>query len=334
MEANNKEQTSKSKMEQQKEQPISKFEQIKFDFSYNLKNGIFEVDRMQNELIQDYIRIDQRFRRAFFLDKTSVFIDFLKDKARLKEPTNLSIMGQTRSGKSYCAISLAFLINYFYGRIMDGRYICANNMAYLEKLQEMEEADLNNSAFVLDESKGQFGIGSTAKKSRMTDVQNIIAKFNITTISLCPTKFSNSEGSVYGLRTMGRDFTQKVNRFMLYNLQEGEKGGIRPTSMIYIPIFTKLLPKHIAEPLEKEYNEKKDKWVIEETRGRGDALYVIKEKTARYFSKDEKYLQLKKKDEKIAYISMKLGSDWTVGEVKEIYNLTNLMIQNLMPDKE
>jgi len=106
-------------------------------------------------------------------------------------------------------------------------------------------------------------------------VQNIIAKQNISTISICPTKFSNQD-AFYGLKVFGRDFKQKINRFMLYNLQEGEKGGVSPMGMVYIPIFQKILPKKISNKLAIDYEAKKDEWIERETRGEGDVLYGIK----------------------------------------------------------
>lgn len=237
------------------------------------------------------------------------------------------------SGKSYSAISLAMLINYFHGRIMDSRYICGNDMEYLERLEEMEEADLNNSSFIIDEAKGKFGQGAFTKKSRLQDVANIIAKFNISLITLCPTKFMNQNSSLYGLRAFGRDFKQKVNRFMIYNLQEGEHGGIKPFGMAYIPIFTKLFPKEISEPFEKEYTKRKDNWIMDEVRGKQDIMYYFKERHGKNFINDKKYMELSKKDEKLTYIRMKIGSDWSIGEIKEIYNITKLMEKGMMPEK-
>jgi hypothetical protein len=313
-------------MEQQK-QP-SKFEPIKLDFSYDLKTAKFELDSIQIDLIEEYKRIDQRFKRAFYQDKTALFIQVLKEKSRLREPVHISTMGTIRGGKSHSMMSLCFLMNYFHGRIIDSRYITANSYEFLENLKEMPMDDLKNSCFQIDEEKNVFGVGSIAKKTKLTDVQNIIAKQNISTISICPNKFPNQD-AFYGLRAFGRDFTQKVNRFMLYNLQEGEKGGIRPFGMIYIPIIIKLVPEPISKLLIEAYEKKKDEWIERETRGEGDVLYQIKRKTAQHFANDPNFKLIKKKDEKIVYLAQKLGSEWTKGEVTEVFNLTNLYLQGI-----
>lgn len=297
---------------------------------YDLGKAYFELDALQEEMLKFYVRADPKFKRAFFTDYTEQFFQYLNDKARLLEVAHLSVMGNTRSGKSYSAMSLAFIMNLLHGRIMDMRYVCANQFDYLEAIKAMPMEDLKNSCFLIDEDKGGvFGTGSIAKKTKLLDVQNIIAKQNISTISLTPHKFAN-ENANYGLRTMGRDFKQKINRFMLYNLQEGDRGGSKPMGMCYIPIFTKLLPKEISDKLEKEYEEKKDEWIEKEQRGEGDVLYKIKKNSAKVFADDEKFLGLSKKDEKLAYIGVKLGSEWTRTEINEIYNLANLYIQGAL----
>lgn len=306
-------------------------QEVKLDFSYSLKDANFEMDALQQEMLNFYIRADPKFRMAFYQDFTQQFFQYIKDKARLREPVYLSITGAVRGGKSYCAISLSWIMNYLQGRIMDMRYITANNIEYLETIKDMSEEDLKNSTFVQDEQRDYYGVGSVAKRTKMQDVQNIIAKFNISNISICPTKIT--ENSHYALKIFGRDFKQGVNRFMLYNLQAGEGSSHRPLSMIYLPIFTKLLPKEIHVPLEEAYNKKKDEWILRETRGEGNALMTIKKRTAEIISKDQKYLSIKKKDERLAFLSMKLGNEWTSGEVKEVFNLINLILAGNMPDE-
>jgi hypothetical protein len=307
-------------------------QEVNLNFSYNLTTAKFELDALQQEMLNFYIRADPKFRMAFYQDYTSQFFQYIKDKARLKEPIYLSVTGGVRSGKSYSAISVCWILNYLHGRIIDIRYITANEVDYLESLKNMPEKDLANSCFVIDEKKqGVFGIGSYAKKMKLQDMQNIIAKFNISNITLCPTKIDDK--SQYALKSFGRDFNG-VNRFMLYNLQAGDGASHRPMGMVYIPPFNKLLPEKIGSKLEKDYIKKKDAWILRETRGEGDVLYQIKRKTAEVFAKDTKYLELTKKDEKLAYLSMALGSEWTKAEIGELLNLTSIIAKGLMPNSD
>jgi hypothetical protein len=294
-------------------------------FSFNLSDADYQIDVLQNELLQTYLRADPRFRRAFNQNYTSQFLQFLRDKMRLNEPTHLSIMGQVRSGKSYIAISLATYLMACHGKRFGIDYICGNSYEFVEKLKNMPQDKLDNTCFVIDEAKQSvYGIGSVAKKMKITDVANIIAIRGISTISLTPNMWSNKE-AFYGLRLFGRCFKTKTCRMMLYNLQAGGKSSELPLGNLYLPIFTAFLPKDYAQKLEKEYLEKKNAWVLNEQRGEGDILYEMKKKSAESFCRDKKYLELTKRGEKETYISVILGSEWTSREVEQIYEITKLI---------
>lgn len=299
------------------------------NLTYDLSNANYEIDALQNELLQFYLRADSRFRMAFSRNYTPQLIQYFKDKARLKEPCHLDIMGVVRSGKSSIASSLCFLHQIMYKKTFWVDYICANEIEFLQKLQEMPEEQTKNTIFQIDEEKSYFGIGSTAKKMKIQDVQNIIAKHNISTISLCPTKFSNPD-AYYGLRVWGKDFKSKTCRCMLYNLQDRSQGKSLPMGCVYLPIPSILLKnKEIAEEFDKEYQSKKDEWIKDEMAGKGDVLGDLKRKTAITFLHDKKYMNLKRKSEKLTYISIRLGTEWSVGEKKEILEITELLRQGI-----
>jgi hypothetical protein len=220
------------------------------DFTIDLSQADYQLDALQNEMLQFYLKNDMRFRRAFYTNWTPQFIQFMKDKAKLHEPLHLSVIGKTRSGKSYSSMSIAVIHALLNAKLFDIRYLCGNSYEFIEKLKDLDEEDLLNSIFLIDEEKkGVFSAGSIARKTKILDVQNIIAINNISTISLTPDRWSN-ESADYGLRSFGRCFKTKSVRFMLYNLQEGGRGGSLPLGMVYIPIFTKLMPEKHAKILE------------------------------------------------------------------------------------
>lgn len=298
------------------------------NFELDLSKTNYQVDAIQHGIIQTYIRGDTKFRRAYHTNFTPYFVQFIKDKAKLREPVHLSIIGNTRSGKSYSAIAVCCLGMACYGKIFDERYICGNVFEFLEKLKTMPEEDLKNSYFLIDEEKKAiYGIGSTAKKMKVLDVQNIIAINNISTIMLTPISWAN-ENAFYGLKTFGRCFNTGSVRLMLYNLQSNK--GQEPLGMVYLPIFTKFLPKKDAEELESIYLKKKNDWVKSEMRGEGDVLYELKVKTARVIARDKKFIKLKKRGQKKAYISFKLGSEYTKTECDEVLNLINLINEGVI----
>jgi hypothetical protein len=288
------------------------------------RNCKFELDALQNEMLNFYLRNDQRFRIAFYTNWTPHFIQYMKDKARLREPIHLAVIGQTRSGKSYSSISVCVVHSLLNGRVFDEHYICANSYEFVEKLKEMPEEDLINSMFLIDEQKNSvYSAGSIARKTKILDVQNIIAMNNISSISLTPDKWSNEQAS-YGLRSFGRDFKNKICRFMIYNLSESSRTGL-PLGMIYLPIFTNLLPEKFAKVLENKYLTKKKEWISAEMRGENDVVGLIHKKTAESLMRDDQFLGLKKKNERKIYIQQKLGSEWTGSEIEAVLQLTNML---------
>jgi hypothetical protein len=301
-------------------------------FNFDLSKANYQLDRLQEKFLQFYLRSDSRFRKAFNTNYTNDFLGFIGDKAKLNEPTHLSVLGGTRQGKSYSSISICAWQQAHYKRKFGIDYICANAQEFLEKLKMFPPEKLMNRIFLIDEQKTAiFNIGSIARKMKLQDVQNIIAINNISTIMLNPIKFANTDAN-YGLRLFGRDFESKTCRMMMYNLQESAK--LIPVGNVYLPIFTAFLPKDYAEPLEQAYLKKKMEWVSNEREGRGDVLAEIRRKSAEHFIRDKQYLELKKKNEKLTYISQKLGSEFTKNEVEDIYNITKLLERGINLEKE
>lgn len=306
------------------------FDIKKLKFSFNLKDTDYQLDVLQNRILEFYLRADSRFRRAFSMNYTQDFLQYLRDKVRLREPVSLAMMGNVRTGKSYIGISICAIHQAFSNRKFSVDYICANAMEFLEKLQNFPEDKLKDRIFLIDEQKiGIYGVGSIAKKVKIQDVQNIVAINNISTIMINPISWANKEAN-YGLRSFGRCFNTKTCRLMLYNLQEKGAGGELPLSCIFIPIFVALLPKDYADEIEIAYLKKKNDWVKLELRGEGDILAELRKKSAENFIRDKNFLQITNKHLKLEYISQKLGSEWTTQECKSILDLTILLQQGLI----
>lgn len=303
------------------------FDIRKLKFEFDLSKTNYQLDVLQNRFLEFYLRSDLRFRRAFHQNYTNDFIKYIRDKCRLNEPLTLSVLGSVRSSKSYSSISWCAIHQGYYNRKFTIDYVCANAMEYLEKVKSFSPEKLYNRIFLIDEEKSaMFNVGSVARKMKLLDVQNIIAINNVSTIMLNPHKFQDTHAN-YGLRTFGRCFETKTSRLMLYNLQESAK--LIPVGNLYIPIFTALLPKDYAEPLEKAYLKKKMEWVGKEQRGEMDILAEIRKKSARELMEDSQFLSLEKKNEQLTYISQKLGSEFTKGEIEEIHQITKLLRQGI-----
>lgn len=298
------------------------------NFKFNLADAKYELDALQEEMLRFYLQSDRRFKRAFYTNFTGAFLKFIEDKVRLNEPISISIMGGVRTGKSSIGLSIGVYHQAIQGRLFTIDYVNANEFEYLEKVKSMPEEKLNGRIFINDEQKNTvYGVASIAKRMKLQDVSNIIAKANISVINICPTRFPAQDTAWYGLRTFGRCFKTHTVRAMIYNLQEGN--STLPLGIIYLPIYDYFLPPEFAEPLKKAYLEKKDRWIVQERSGNADVMQELRQKLAHTFARDEQYKELTNKDQRIAYVTAKLGSEYTRGEILEIVTLTQMIANGI-----
>lgn len=289
----------------------------------DIKNAIFEVDELQDELIKNYIIVDRIFKKAYYTDLTAKFFAFLKKKCKLNEPVSLSIMGTVRGGKSSAAISLGAYLARERGVPFTIRNIVSDEFEYIESLKD--EGTVQGDVFVIDESKQTvYGVGSVAKRMKILDIQNIIAMKAISSIWIRPDRFS-FEGAQYGLRAFGKasNVSPRLVRFMLYNLQESRDGT--PIGMVYVPIFNDVDWIPDVEKLNKDYIDRKTAWVQQEQMGERDVLYKIKKQKIIEFMHDPKYQNMKRKKDREVYVRMKLGSEFTVSEIREICQAADML---------
>jgi hypothetical protein len=332
----------------------------------------FQVDVMQQRLLQDYLRKDSKFRRCYFTNYTPTFLQYLRDKARLREPISISVLGGTRTGKSTASTTLCAFMQHQYQKKFTINHILENEYAIAEAIKYIS----HNESFLVDESKQSvYGSGSHAHQSKLKDIQNIIAVNCVNLVSLRPDKFTNELNASYGLRTFGRcsyvcnkcktqleleagriewdkkdkkfvlkkekvcpkcgetkDFNPRMTRFMLYNLMESRGSNYTPNGMIYLPHFADIL--EYGEKLEREYLSKKQAWVEREQFGEADVLQNVKLKTAINLAKDPKIKEMRKKQEVFVYLSSKLGSEYTANEVREIQIMVSLVQRGILSEKE
>lgn len=299
----------------------------KREFDIDIPRAHFELDALQEELLNRYLRGDKTFLRAFNTNYTSLFMEFLKDKTRLNEPIALAVMGGVRMGKSVSAITIAGLVMEARGRLMDVELIMANEYVFLDEIKNAKFGDF----YVIDESKhAMYGTGSSTRKSKIQDIQNIIAVNNISTLWLTPDRWA-SEKVQYGLRAFGRSqyysngekMPIRICRFMLYNLQESSAGGSVPLGMVYIPHFEDILEN--GTQLWKDYSEKKQKWVDEEVSGTAGDMMEQMFSVAEKINNSDKFKLLSKKAEKITFITALLGSEISKGEIDQVFQCINLL---------
>ena len=310
---------------------IKKVEEMaKLVQSFDFSKLDFKIDELQKQMVLRYIQEDINFRRAFNTDYTTLFLKYMFDKIQLREPISIAIIGAVRSSKSTIGITIAGLIKCQQGLKLEKKNVCPNEYNFVEEIKKgAEKKALKNDVFVIDESKqAVFGVGSIAKKMKLTDIQNIIAVNNISTIWIRPDRWS-FEGVDYGLRTFGRcfDSNPRFSRLMLYNLTARGSSGELPMGMVYLPHYEDVFSE--GKNIDKWYREKKQEWVDREQRGEGDVTAKTKMQMAKRFSKNKNFIKMNNK-EKTAFIYSTLGSELTRSEAEEIMVLSNMILKGLI----
>lgn len=298
----------------------------KFDLNKAIEEANFETDALQQEAIMGYLRDDEKFRRLFNKDLTALFYQYLDDKQRLREPVTLNIKGTVRSGKSTIAITIACRICERYGTEFEVDNICANEYDFLDKVKTAKI----NSVYVIDESKeGVFGVGSMAKRMKINDIQNIIAKRNISTIWLTPRKFNDTNAD-YGLHTIGRarNSNPRLVKLLLYNLLDKSVGSMIPFGYVVIPIFNDIYV--YGKELSKQYEALKDAWIEKEQDSDTNVMFDIQRERANELLEYPDFKLLTKMKDQVVYARSKLPSEFTKQEVDEIVRLANLINQGVL----
>jgi len=127
----------------------------------------------------------------------------------------------------------------------------------------------------------------------------------------------------------------RLTRFMLYNLQESSKIGGLPLGMVYLPPFTEMPELFVdVADFEKQYMDRKMAWVAKEQSSTRDVMYKEKMKIAKRFSKDPKFNQLKSRPDRILYISVELGSEFTKNDCEEIERLAKKIIEGFWTEDD
>jgi hypothetical protein len=331
--------------------------------------NFFEIDVMQKKLLEEYLRKDIKFRRSYSTNYTSIFLQYLADKCRLREPLSLGVIGSTRSGKSVSATTVGAFIMHQYKKPITVNHILENEYSFLEAIKTISK----DECFITDESKiSVFGSGSNARQSKLQDIRNIIAVNNISLIGIRPDKFQSGIETTasYGLRSFGRspyickcgtkldleagriEWDKDEEKFVVIKpkicpkCDESKNFNPRMTRFMlynlmesrgshYIPCGMIFIP-HFAdilmygERLEKEYLLKKQRWVECEQNSTSDVLQDVKLRTALGLAKDKNLQGIQKKQERFVYISQKLGSEYTTNEVKEIQIMVDLVSRGLL----
>lgn len=236
----------------------------------------------------------ENFPQAFKRNVTDFFWTELWRYIHEQRVSRTAIMGETRSGKSEGAQTIAVNYKIIYNRLYSlGHFdnvdlstndkeqiiklepitftidnINADQTEYLFNIRKMMRE--NNFVFghinIIDEDKqAGGGMGSFSEHSDLANLNNIVAKFMVSEVWIKPNQFLN-RNTPYGLTFFIKDINNRVNWALLYKM-EMRSVGVKPETLIgWVNIGL-----HNDDDLRKSYSFKKNEWIIDEYKGRPSA---------------------------------------------------------------
>lgn len=262
----------------------------------------------------DYVILEKLYTEKsnqFFYNATQFFITECKKYVQRQQCLRISIMGETRSGKSETAITLCLLFTNFFNEcqkkglfnksdvitegfahlkknVFDTTNILSSQHEYINILRhKAADKTLNYGQFwQIDETIEQTGgIGSYTEEIELRNVNNIVAKFFQNEIWICPVRFK-TQNCPYGLRVYKKDVINRVNWCLLYKIDQSQTIGYSFLGWVNVPL-------HTNEVLRKEYDHKKNLWIQEQFMGGGNTRMKERKKTAEQLSQDELFSELR-----------------------------------------
>lgn len=246
---------------------------------------------------------------AFYYNATKFLIGEMWDYIKDARCWRISIMGETRSGKSESAQSFALMyckmFNHFLNKgqydsidvykdgifekksiVLDINHICSNQSNYIYNLREHQRSDMINfgQIWIIDESRKNIGgIGTFSEMLDLKNVNNIIAKFMQAEIWVQPQQFE-ANNCPYGLYVYKKDVVNRVNWCLLYRIQRTPTGGLEYSFIGWVCV-----PLHKNDALRSLYNEKKNSWIMQEMDGTADERMIERKKVALSLSKEKDF---------------------------------------------
>jgi hypothetical protein len=282
----------------------------------NLKSISFEVDPIQNYTMQLKVQKLPVFAEAMNRNLTGIFFHFLDYKVEKKEPSILEWKGGVRTGKTTGAISTHKYIAQRSGVEFTIEMICPNEQYFVQRIPYAA----NNTSMIVDEQMEQHtGLGAFREMQHTEDLNNIIAKNNISVSWIHPPDFVG-RNAFYGLETAGRNFEHKLTKFLIYDLTQKTFG------VSSIPLGFVIVPKYDDIKFETEYEKRKDahidalknESIAVRQQSRLDEGFAL--------AKNKLYQRMKNNHQKIQ-LARRLFPMRTEGEYMELVSIANMNIK-------
>ena len=245
------------------------------------------------------------FPQNFFMNRTKFFIQEMYKYIDDHRVWRVSIMGETRIGKSEVASTVCFLYAMKYNKNLSSglyanldvqkympiipvefaiKHVMANQSEYIYNLREVQKKKemVFGQIWQIDEDKEKIGgMGSFSEMLELQNLNNICAKFMQSEVWITPAKLL-TRNCPYGLYVYKKDIEHLCAWCLLYKIDMGTGGGATFTFLGWVKI-----PLHNNEEFRQLYNEKKNEWIEKEIRGGGDPRILERKKAAVILSEDK-----------------------------------------------
>ena len=313
----------------------------------------------RNEMVT-LMDLRRMYPMEFYSNKTDYFNAEHKSYVREGRVWRVSVMGETRSGKSEVGSTIGFRhINHFKKALDEGCfkslefsknvkievkpitfeifYVCDNQQVYKKRIKEQyKKGELKwGQIWQIDEEKKSLGgLGSMSDLLESDNLNNIIAKFCQCEIWVQPLRFETNN-CPYGLKVQKKDILNRVNWCLLFKIEQEPSGA---TSFKFLGWVS--IPLHHNATFRKKYNELKDEWIEKEIEGRVDerersrldTCYFLYDKYFKFFEvKENGRFKYSKGDQRgalsMAILKGELKTVYNEGERESIIEMTRLMAE-------
>lgn len=243
---------------------------------------------------------------AFMSNQTKFLIGEMRQYILDKRIFRISIMGETRVGKSEVGTSIGILYKNIFNEcfdrgvfkdvdVYDGtklksgkikfnvNYIVGSQEDYIIELRKTySEGKLTfGQIFQIDENRDAIGgLGSFSTEIDLRNINNIVAKYMISEIWITPTKFLD-RNTPYGIYVMKKDLKNRVNWGLLYKIKLTEQSVHE-----YVFLGWVCIPLHKDNKLRKDYNIKKNEWINDEMLGKSNKRTQLRKDASKLLAKD------------------------------------------------
>lgn len=264
------------------------------------------------------------FPRQFRTDYTDTFLEEMGYYIKGARVWRINIMGDTRSGKSESAQSIAFLYRQMFNKTVRNksffdktlsRKLKTSNIKFkqikftvknihgnqADYLYDMRDRAKNSRLIfgqinLIDEARElEGGLGSMTEYAELKNINNIIAKFCPSELWLHPKRWI-SQNAPYGLIAYKKDERRRENWLKCYKMTSTPYGDV-PTFVGWV-----CLPLHPFKKHREEYEDKKNEWILSEIQGNTNPRLRLRYKVASELAKNKLFRKVDIKGKFVANI--------------------------------